>query len=322
MQAGAAANAVAMAVDSAVDIAVDIAKGQLLVFGDSLSDVGNAWLLLGDGAVPSPPHWRGRRCNGPIWVELLAERLGWPPLAPSLAGGTDQAYGGARSGGGLSPKGVPNLLEQVARFLDCRAATPLDEAALVVLRAGANDYLDGEPGLERAEAINANLVTAVTALAQVGARRFLVPTELPWGLSPIVPPSYGLAQRQAFDALIGQQNKGLARALQDLAQQRGLQVWQPDFHGLLQAAVADPQAFDLVEVVRPVLQESQAASSAQRVPEATGFLWWDSRAHFCSAFHRRLADRALACLGAAPMAGPMAAPMAGPIVAGAGPDGP
>jgi phospholipase/lecithinase/hemolysin len=308
MQAGAAANAVAMAVDSAVDIA----RGQLLVFGDSLSDVGNAWLLLGDGAVPSPPHWLGRRCNGPIWVEILAARLGWHPLEPSLAGGTDHAYGGARSGGGLSPKGVPNLLEQVARFLDCRSATPLDEAALVVLRAGANDYLDGEPGWERAEAINANLVTAITALAEVGARRFLVPTELPWGLSPIVPPAYGLAQRQAFDALIGQQNKGLARALQDLAQQLGLQVWQPDFHGLLLAAVADPQAFDLVEIVRPVLQEDQAANSAQRVPEATGFLWWDSRAHFCSAFHQRLADRALACLSAAPLAGPMAAPMAGP----------
>jgi phospholipase/lecithinase/hemolysin len=217
---------------------------------------------------------------------------------------------------------VPNLLEQVARFLDCRTATPLDEAALVVLRAGANDYLDGEPGWERAEAINANLITAITALAQVGARRFLVPTELPWGLSPIVPPTFGLAQRQAFDALIGQQNKGLARALQDLAQQLGLQVWQPDFHGLLLAAVADPQAFDLMEIVRPVLQEDQAANSAQRVPEANGFLWWDSRAHFCSAFHQRLADRALACLSAAPLAGPMAAPMAGPIVAGAGPVGP
>jgi phospholipase/lecithinase/hemolysin len=302
------------AADIAAAVAVEIAKGQLLVFGDSLSDVGNAWLTLGDGAVPSPPHWQGRRCNGPIWVEILAARLGWHPLEPSLAGGTDHAYGGARSGGGLSPKGVPNLLEQVARFLDCRAPTPLDEAALVVLRAGANDYLDGEPGWERAEAINANLVTAITALAQVGARRFLVPTELPWGVSPIVPPTYGLAQRQAFDDLIGQQNQGLAGALQDLAQQRGLQVWQPDFHGLLKAAIADPQAYDLVEVVRPVLQENQAASSAQRVPDATGFLWWDNRAHFCSAFHQRLADLALACLATAPIAGPR--------VAGAGPVGP
>ena len=293
---------------------MDVAEGRLLVFGDSLSDVGNAWRLLGDGAVPSPPHWRGRRCNGPLWVEILAERLGWPPLEPSLAGGTDHAYGGARSGAGLSPKGVPNLLEQVDRFLVTHAGDPLEDGALVVVRAGANDYLDGEPDWPRAEAINANLVAAVSALAQVGPRRFLVPNELPWGASPIVPPTYGLAQRQAFDALIGQQNQGLARALQHLAQQRGLQVWQPDFHGLLRAALAHPRAYDLVEVVRPVLQEYQAATPAQQVPDATGFLWWDSRAHFCTAFHQRLADQALACLAAAPMAGTTA----GAIVPGAG----
>lgn len=116
---------------------MDVAEGRLLVFGDSLSDVGNAWRLLGDGAVPSPPHWRGRRCNGPLWVEILAERLGWPPLEPSLAGGTDHAYGGARSGAGLSPKGVPNLLEQVDRFLVTHAGGPLEDGALVVVRAGA-----------------------------------------------------------------------------------------------------------------------------------------------------------------------------------------
>lgn len=291
---------------------MDVAEGPLFVFGDSLCDVGNAWRLVGDGAVPSPPHWQGRRCNGPLWVEILAGQLGWTPLEPSLAGGTDHAYGGARSGAGLSPKGVPNLLEQVDRCLDSYAGAPLDDGALVVVRAGANDYLDGETDWERAEAINANLVAAVCALAQVGARRFLVPTELPWGVSPIVPPSYGTAQRQAFDALIDQQNQGLARSLRELAQQRGLQVWQPDFNGLLRAALTDPHSYGLVEVVRPVLQEAQAATPAPRVPDATGFLWWDRRAHFCTTFHQRLADLALACLSAAPMAGPIAHG-AGPI---------
>jgi len=201
---------------------------------------------------------------------------------------------------------VPNLLEQVDRCLASYAGAPLEAGALVVVRAGANDYLDGEPDWERAEAINANLVAAVCALAQVGARRFLVPTELPWGVSPIVPPSYGTAQRQAFDALIDQQNQGLARSLRELAQQRGLQVWQPDFNGLLRAALSDPHSYGLVEVVRPVLQEAQAATPAPRVPDATGFLWWDRRAHFCTAFHQRLADLALACLSAAPVASPIA----------------
>jgi hypothetical protein len=35
-----------------------------------------------------------------VWVEQLAEQLGLPPLLHSLAGGTNHAYGGARSGMG------------------------------------------------------------------------------------------------------------------------------------------------------------------------------------------------------------------------------
>jgi phospholipase/lecithinase/hemolysin len=114
----------------------------LIVFGDSLCDGGNAHALRGDAAFPCPPHWRGRRCDGPVWVEQLAERLGLPPLVHSLAGGTNHAYGGARSGAGLSPKGMPNLIEQVAGFLE---EAPPDPEALVVLRAGANNYLDAPP---------------------------------------------------------------------------------------------------------------------------------------------------------------------------------
>jgi phospholipase/lecithinase/hemolysin len=101
------------------DVAVVTA---LLVFGDSLCDGGNARALLGDGAFPSPPHWANRRCNGPLWVEGLAAGLGLAPLVPSLAGGTNHAFGGARSGSGFSPKGAPNLLTQVEEFSRDRTA--------------------------------------------------------------------------------------------------------------------------------------------------------------------------------------------------------
>jgi phospholipase/lecithinase/hemolysin len=56
---------------------------ELVVFGDSLSDTGNA----------------GRFSNGPVWVEHLAKSLGLP-LRPSRAGGTNHAVGGARAVGG------------------------------------------------------------------------------------------------------------------------------------------------------------------------------------------------------------------------------
>jgi phospholipase/lecithinase/hemolysin len=54
--------------------------GHIVVFGDSLSDTGNA----------------GRFSNGPVWVEQLAARLE-VALRPAQAGGLNFAVGGARA---------------------------------------------------------------------------------------------------------------------------------------------------------------------------------------------------------------------------------
>ena len=63
-------------------------------FGDSLSDVGNVFLLSG-GTIPSAPYANGQFSNGNVWVQDLALALGVGPLTPSLAHGTDYAYGDA-----------------------------------------------------------------------------------------------------------------------------------------------------------------------------------------------------------------------------------
>jgi phospholipase/lecithinase/hemolysin len=300
----------------------------LIVFGDSLCDGGNAHALRGDAAFPCPPHWRGRRCDGPVWVEQLAERLGLPPLRHSLAGGTNHAFGGARSGAGLSPKGMPNLIEQVAGFLE---EAPTDPEALVVLRAGANDYLDAPPSPAVGDAVNRHLLGAVERLAAAGLRRFLVPSELPWGFSPIQLPGLGEAERRGLNALIARQNAALQEALQDLVARRGLVVVQPDFRGLFLAVRADPAAYGFTEIGRPVLEldgegsgspggPAVAAAASLQVPGAArarsaaaclpfpaepcpealgsppagvGYLWWDSWAHLTTAFHGLLADAAL-----------------------------
>lgn len=303
----------------------------LIVFGDSLCDGGNAYALRGDAAFPCPPHWRGRRCDGPVWVEQLAALLGLPPLVHSLAGGTNHAFGGARSGAGLSPKGMPNLLEQVAGFLTASAApsgpgdrgTPPDPEALVVLRAGANDYLDAPPSAAVGDAVNRHLLGAVERLAEAGMRRFLVPSELPWGFSPIQLPGLGEAERRELNALIGRQNAALQEALAELAARRGLVMVQPDFQALFLAVQADPAAYGFTEIERPVLVLESAVGGAAvgaadttpdlptlgdvgrgapalgtrgETPEAVGQLWWDSWAHLTTAFHGLLAEAALKSL--------------------------
>src|SRR5262249_53127426 len=69
--------------------------GDLVVFGDSLADVGNASLATQGAFPPSALYFQGRFSGGAIWTDTLAEYLGEPALKPSLAGGLDYAFGGA-----------------------------------------------------------------------------------------------------------------------------------------------------------------------------------------------------------------------------------
>ena len=91
----------------------------LVVFGDSLSDVGNV-----DSSpfvdIPGPYYWNGRFSNGPVYAETLATGLGLPALTRSTAsGGTDYAYGGAKTTGTSFPTSlvVKDIDEQVDQYV-------------------------------------------------------------------------------------------------------------------------------------------------------------------------------------------------------------
>jgi len=90
----------------------------IVAFGDSLSDAGNVFLATG-GAIPAPPYVGGHFSNGPTWVERLSQNLGLGVLRPSLAGGTDFAFGSAVTGNSVPgiTSLVPNITQQVGLFL-------------------------------------------------------------------------------------------------------------------------------------------------------------------------------------------------------------
>jgi phospholipase/lecithinase/hemolysin len=76
----------------------------LFVFGDSLSDGGNSGIVSraatgGTVTYPPFPYYNGQYSNGPVAVEYLWQSYnGGAPFAPSLAGGTNYAIGGATTG--------------------------------------------------------------------------------------------------------------------------------------------------------------------------------------------------------------------------------
>src|SRR5690242_812589 len=124
---------------------------QVVVFGDSLSDAGNLSLSQG-----SPTPLRFTTNPGTTTAENVATALGFT-LSPSVAGGTDFAFGGAGVVQGVAP--VPTLPQQLAMYLGATGGSA-DPNALYQVWGGANDifYLTGT-------STDANVLAAGTAAA-------------------------------------------------------------------------------------------------------------------------------------------------------------
>jgi outer membrane lipase/esterase len=146
------------------------------VFGNSHVDVGNVSLATGGFVPPSPPYFQGRFSNGPVLPEVAADNLALGPLAPSLAGGTDHAWGGALS---LLDQGSPSVRSQVLGYLGALGGVA-DPEALYLLEGGGNDlsYALDNLGPEDAEMFveeaARGMAGSLQMLADAGADRFVV----------------------------------------------------------------------------------------------------------------------------------------------------
>jgi phospholipase/lecithinase/hemolysin len=174
----------------------------LIVFGDSLSDSGNAAIAVGsaaqtissNGYVPKQPYivngFSGTFSNGPVWATDVAKALN-VPLSPSFAGGTNFALGGSTSGG--------LVLQANAYFaMTGSLASP---TALYVVEGGGNDARDalntiagcagnaacvGATVAATAASFAANIGTIVDGLKAGGAQHIIVWDTPNIGLAPAV----------------------------------------------------------------------------------------------------------------------------------------
>ncbi|NET28347.1 SGNH/GDSL hydrolase family protein [Okeania sp. SIO1I7] len=219
----------------------------IYVFGDSLSDTGNAFAATGGLLPPSPPYFEGRISNGPLWIETLAPQLELtsnPSLNFAVNGATT---GFVNSTNNLLPEGTPPLLiglqTQIDNFI---AETPeTDPDALYVVWAGANDYLGGST--QGVQSSVGNLSVAVNKLASIGARNFMLPNLPDLGLTPFgqsLPPE----QQQGLSLLSDGHNSGLAAASQILEQDPNINIISPDFRTIFDDVIVNPTDFGFTNV--------------------------------------------------------------------------
>ena len=114
--------------------------GNLLAFGDSLSDMGNAKDSILN--VPDvPPYWQGRFSNGPVWLEYVSQAYGVTTTVGSLTEqGDNRAFGGSQTGQGFSYLLLPNVGTQISNYL-ANVQSSIAQNDVVSLCAGGNDFL-------------------------------------------------------------------------------------------------------------------------------------------------------------------------------------
>jgi phospholipase/lecithinase/hemolysin len=236
----------------------------LYLFGDSYADVGNIYLATGGAEPLSPPYYNGQFSDGPIWVEYLSGSLGLT-VAPSLAGGTDYAFGGALvTAPYVTPLGtVPSVPQQVGLYLNAHGGKA-DPNALYVLEGGGNDILSGSGnpealGLQIAKGI----ALSELALRQAGARHFLVPNLFNVALLPAAAANTAFAAaatkatNQWLDLFIG-----LEAHLEDVS------IRRVNTFALLNSIVKNPARYGFVNVTTPCLTTTVCSNPNQT-------LFWD-----------------------------------------------
>jgi phospholipase/lecithinase/hemolysin len=255
---------------------------RIVVFGDSLSDPGNAFALNGgvtvsaptygmDGIsngipevitlIPDAPYSSRHFSNGSTWIELLGAAIGHgasvqPAAAGALIGpdggkAANYAVGGARAAG----EGPFDLGGQVDLFLsDVRGIAP--SGALYVIAIGGNDIRDAlaveDPSVVIGAALSA-LGQNVQRLYLAGARKFLLWNVPNLGRTPAIqrldavacPPSLPGCLVNGAKAASAGYNAGLGLVVQGLGALPEIEIVPFDTFGSLESIAANPGRFGL-----------------------------------------------------------------------------
>jgi len=235
---------------------------QLIVFGDSLSDVGN----------------NGRYTDGYLWDEHLAGALG-VALTPSTSGGTDYAVSGA-----LITAGSDSLPNQVSTYLT--AHHKADPLALYAIWGGGNDAFSTLSNPSSAAAITtagvADTVAMIQALHKAGARHFVVINLPHTDLTPLVR-GLGASAMAQQAALVASWNTQLTTALKGL-HLPAASLLRYDTASALQAVVNSPTHFAFTNYI---------AACNGNCADPAHTLFWDD-VHPASTGHAQIGSAVLA----------------------------
>jgi phospholipase/lecithinase/hemolysin len=286
----------------------------VVVFGTSLSDSGNAFVLWGTAStrsdyqldpllVPTAPYAQGGHhfTNGRTWVEQLAGSLGHagsvrPAFKSEGTVATNYAVAAARArddGKNL------NLTAQVDAFLQATSGAASSDS-LYVIEMGGNDIRDALVAYPNGhDTVIHDAVVGIAVNIQrlylAGARQFLIWSAPNTALTPALRylNSVKPGTAQLATGLTMAFNGGLAGVVAEWTQAPGVHIARLDAFALLNEVVVNGETFGLSNVTAACITPG-AEPFACITPDE--YLFWDG-IHPTAAVHRIIAQRAAAALG-------------------------
>jgi outer membrane lipase/esterase len=264
------------------------------VVGASLSDTGNACIAVPASCPPSPPYAPGVYSNGTLWVTTVAARYG-AAVTPSLRGGNNFAYAGARTGvvPGAPPVTTPNMVQQVDTMLSRAGFTLIPQNLVIVDASTFGNNINAALTLaganpSQAQQIVTNTITAgvtdivgiINRLYAAGARNILFMNVPDIGKTPLVQSTGNATIIGTATTMSAQFNGAMAQQINNVrAVSPGLAISTLDLFGLLAQVQANPAAFGFGNATAPCFVPPTASTPASlcspNAAQQNTYVFWD-----------------------------------------------
>jgi phospholipase/lecithinase/hemolysin len=281
---------------------------QIIAFGDSLSDPGNASFLTA-GTEPGPnyasrtvgPFTLRYLTDGPgttpgtgagptgLWIDQLASKMMLSDPGPALVpgfGGTNYAVAAAQTGS----SNPTDMQYQVNLFLTQHAGSA-PAGALYTFWGGSNDIFQGNNPLQAAD----NISNEIKQVAAAGGKYFIWIDEPPLGDTPGAIVADQTAPGNSAAAVFNGEWQNDLYALNNM----GIYVIGVDVSSLFNQILADPSAFGFTDVTDACSNNFAPFNTCTSASDPNTYLFWDD-VHPTTQGHSLVADAVYGDLQAAP----------------------
>jgi phospholipase/lecithinase/hemolysin len=257
----------------------------IVVFGDSLSDNGNLYEYMRHQLPQSPPYYKGRFSNGPVWIEHLI--ASYFPEGTADTHLLDYAYGGA---GVSEEEGDDEVLFTLRREVNTYLLTHDDKASedsLFVVWIGANNYLAFPSDIDiTLQKVNEGIKHSLQRLVDKGAKHILVVNLPDLGRTPA---AIEFDSVETMTYFTNQHNQLLNKSVDELKQEFPDVEWlHYDLHQAFEEVMEHPQEYGFTNIsgtcVNSLVEEitkksvlNMVASVRPKINQdaCTGYLFFD-----------------------------------------------